>query len=266
MSDAIFELQQGESPLLISVPHDGRELPPEIAQRMTPAAQTLPDTDWHVARLYEFAQELGASIITARFSRYVVDLNRPPDDRALYPGQLATGICPAQSFDGARLYLDGNDVAPAEQRARIERYWRPYHAHITKLLDERRNTHGYALLWDAHSIASEVPGLFDGELPVLNLGTNKGLSCAREIETALTREAQASPYSAVCNGRFQGGYITRHFGRPAEQLHAVQLELAQRSYMDEKTLRYDSAASEKLQAVLRKLLQTFSDTAQQIHS
>jgi N-formylglutamate amidohydrolase len=266
MSDAIFELQQGESPLLISVPHDGRALPPDIAQRMTTAAQTLPDTDWHVARLYDFARELGASIITARYSRYVVDLNRPPDDHALYPRQLTTGICPAQSFDGARLYLDGSDVTPAEQRARIDRYWRPYHEGIAKLLDERRTTHGYALLWDAHSIASEVPGLFDGELPVLNLGTNRGLSCASAIEAALAQDAYASPYSAVCNGRFTGGYITRHFGRPDEQLHAVQLELAQRSYMDEKTLRYDSLAGEKLQAVLRKLLQTFSVTAQQIHA
>lgn len=266
MSDVIFDFHRGTSALLISVPHDGRELPADIAARMTPAAMALPDTDWHVAQLYEFAKELGAGIITARQSRYVVDLNRPPDNAALYPGQVSTGICPATSFAGEDLYKDGSVVPAAEQQARIDQYWRPYHAHIATTLDECRMKYGYALLWDAHSIASRVPGLFDGELPVLNLGTNRGASCAPDIEAALFTCAKESRYSAVCNGRFSGGYITRQFGRPDANIHAVQLELAQRSYMDEKTLRYDSHASAEVQKVLRDLLNTFSEEAEALHA
>lgn len=266
MTDAVFDFHYGSTPLLISVPHDGRLLPESISSRMTTVARTLPDTDWHVSTLYEFAKNFGASIITARYSRYVVDLNRPPDDSALYEGQVSSGICPARTFGGEALYQDGGGVTGDEQQARIDQYWRPYHAHIATTLDECRMKYGFALLWDAHSIASEVPGLFDGKLPVLNLGTNKGSSCAPEIEKALVAEAGNSIYSAVCNGRFSGGHITRFFGKPGDKVHAVQLELAQRSYMDENTLRYDPEASENLQQVLRCLLETFLHAAEDLHA
>ncbi|MGB5246115.1 MAG: N-formylglutamate deformylase [Woeseia sp.] len=266
MTDSIYDFHYGSSPLLISVPHDGRLLPDDVATRMTPVALALPDTDWHVASLYEFARELGASIITARYSRYVVDLNRPPDDSALYDGQVSTGTCPSRTFAGEAIYKDGNGVSEAERQARVDHYWRPYHAQIATALDESRMKHGYALLWDAHSIASEVPGLFDGRLPVLNLGTNKGASCAAEIAGALESGATNSVYPAVSNARFTGGHITRHFGRPRDKVHAVQLELAQRSYMDEKTLRYDPEASKDLQQVLHGLLETFLHSAEEFHA
>ncbi|MBT8084613.1 MAG: N-formylglutamate deformylase [Woeseia sp.] len=266
MTGAVFEFHQGSSPLLISVPHDGRELPDDIAARMTPVALTLPDTDWHVAELYAFAREQGASMITARYSRYVVDLNRPPDDAALYAGKPASGICPSKTFGGEALYTDGDPINAAEQDARINRYWRPYHAEIAAVLSQTRRKHGYALLWDAHSIASRVPQLFDGELPVLNIGTNRGASCAPAIESELVRYASQSQYSSVCNGRFTGGYITRYFGKPKQKMHAVQLELSQRSYMNETTLRYNRERSARLQRGLRGLLDTYIRAAETLHA
>ncbi len=266
MTDAVFNFDAGSSPLLISVPHDGREVPEDIAARMTASGRELPDTDWHVAQLYAFARDLGASMISARYSRYVVDLNRPADDAALYAGQVSTGICPARTFGGAAIYRDDDTVSAAERDARITRYWRPYHDRIARTLAELKAAHGYALLWDAHSIASEVPGLFDGELPVLNLGTNNGLSCAPQIEIELAQLAAASPYSSVCNGRFTGGYITRCFGQPGDRVHAVQLELAQRSYMDEKTLRYDQERAAALRRVLSAMLESCLQTAKTLHA
>ncbi|MDJ0906178.1 MAG: N-formylglutamate deformylase [Woeseiaceae bacterium] len=254
MSD-VYDFHAGESPLLISVPHDGRQLPPGIAAQMTETALSLPDTDWHVARLYDFARDLGASLLVARYSRYVVDLNRPADDAALYPGQLATGLCPRQTFDGRDLY-DGE--VTIDSAARVERFWRPYHARLRDSLEELRQAHGRALLWDAHSIASHVPALFDGELPVLNIGTFGGRSCDERIAAAVLRAAEASPYDVVRDARFKGGYITRHYGNPAGQVHAVQLELAQRAYMNEQTREYDPTKASQLADTLRALLAGFT--------
>ncbi|MEQ8206079.1 MAG: N-formylglutamate deformylase, partial [Woeseia sp.] len=246
MSDPVFTFHEGSTPLLISIPHDGREVPESIVSRMTDAGRALPDTDWHVARLYEFAKTLGASLIIARQSRYVVDLNRPAADVPLYEGRVSTGLCPAKTFGGELIYRDAAAVAADEQAQRIKQYWRPYHAQIELTLDRLKQRHGYALLWDAHSIASEVPTLFAGELPVLNLGTFDGKSCSQHIRRELAGFADRSPFSAVCDGRFKGGFITRHYGRPENAVHAVQLELAQRSYMNEKTLRYDASSSNEL--------------------
>lgn len=262
----VFDFQEGDGPLLISVPHDGRDLPDDIDARMTPAGRELPDTDWHVAKLYDFAEDLGASILSARYSRYVVDLNRPVDDTALYAGQVSTGICPAKTFSGDALYIDAAEVTAEERRIRVARYWRPYHERIAQSLDALRDRFGYALLWDAHSIASRVPGLFDGELPVLNIGTNKGMSCPPELEIAVAKVAASSEYTAVCNGRFTGGYITRRYGKPQERQYALQLELAQRSYMDEKTLRYDKRRSAALRQVLREMLTATLKTAKALHA
>ncbi|GMR16962.1 MAG: N-formylglutamate deformylase [Gammaproteobacteria bacterium] len=254
-----FALHQGDAPLLISVPHDGRELPPDIAARMSEAGRSLTDTDWHVRRLYEFAQCMGASILSANYSRYVVDLNRSPADEALYEGQLATGLCPARTFAGAALYRDGASVSAAEQRLRTEEYWQPYHDQLAACLGALRERHGYALLWDAHSIRAAVPALFEGTLPDLNIGTHDGASCAVEIEAALLQVAGGSQYSSVLNGRFKGGYITRHYGAPAQGIHAVQLELAQHCYMDEDSLRYDETSARKLAQLIRALLQALLD-------
>ncbi len=246
----------GETPLLISVPHDGCHVPDAIRARMTEAGARLPDTDWHVAELYAFARELGASMLVANYSRYVVDLNRPPGDETLYPGQLATGLCPTQTFDGEDIYASGAPDAD-EVAERVETYWKPYHERIVTALADLRERHGYALLWDAHSIASVVPRLFEGELPALNIGTHGGRSCDPGLEAAVTAAAAASPYSHVLNGRFQGGFITRHYGNPAKRVHAVQLEIAQRVYMDESTRVFDAAKAARLRDTLRHMLDTF---------
>ena len=251
---------KGELPLLISVPHDGCHIPHNIRSRMTQAGLAMPDTDWHVAELYDFARGLGASMQVANYSRYVVDLNRSATDEVLYPGQLVTGLCPVTTFSGADIYRNGG-VSTEEKAARISTYWRPYHEHIESTLADLRALHGYALLWDAHSIPSVVPRLFDGELPELNIGTNGGKSCPSPIEAAVFAAADASPYSVVLNDRFRGGYITRHYGDPGNRTYAVQLEIAQRAYMNEATTVFDAHKAARLRASLGELLRAALDAA-----
>lgn len=256
----VFDLFMGELPLLISVPHDGRRVPDEIRARMTPAGLALPDTDWHVAELYGFARDIGASMQVAAYSRYVVDLNRPATDDALYPGQLATGLCPQKTFAGDDIYVDAG-VTDAERAARITQYWHPYHEQLESTLGAIREKHGYALLWDAHSIPSIVPRLFDGELPELNIGTNDGASCAPAIEAAVVAVAAGSPHSIAVNGRFKGGYITRQYGDPERGVSAMQLEIAQRAYMDEASTAFDYGRADRLRATLGQLLRAFLSAA-----
>ena len=260
MSD-VYRFHAGDSPLLISVPHDGRKLPQDIEAAMTPAGQRRPDTDWHVARLYDFARGLGASLLVAEYSRYVVDLNRPPDDESLYPGQLKTGICPVETFAGEALYQDGVSIADEDRERRIRAFWQPYHDRLRTCLDELRQRHGYALLWDAHSIPSRVPRLFDGELPALNIGTNGGRSCPQPVEQAVADIARESPYSTVVNARFRGGYITRHYGDPEAGCFAVQLEMAQRCYMDEDTLAYDPSLAARAIETLQRMLEVYANVS-----
>jgi N-formylglutamate amidohydrolase len=250
-----FTFREGEAPLLVSIPHDGRALPDGLAALMTDAGRSLPDTDWHVARLYDFADDLGASVITANYSRYVIDLNRPADDAALYEGQGVTGLCPRLTFDGREIYRSNVDIDVAD---RLSHYWRPYHDHIRDVLDSLRQRHGYALLWDAHSIMSKLPALFDGELPVLNIGTYDGRSCGLSRAEAVAEAAGQSPYSAVVNGRFKGGYITRHYGHPDGGIHAIQLEIAQRAYMDEASTEFDEPLASQLRDTLRRLMTAFT--------
>lgn len=258
--DPVF-FEQGDSPLLISIPHDGRELAPGMEQHLSEAGLSLPDTDWHVRRLYEFSRELGASVLAARYSRYVVDLNRPPSDAALYDGQLSTGICPLTTFSGASLYTTGEGCNSREQQRRIHDYWQPYHDILSAELTRICRQFGYALLWDAHSIRSEVPALFDGELPDMNIGTNDGQSSNLSWQDSVYEVAENSGYATVLNGRFKGGYITRNYGNPEDNVHAIQLELAQRTYMDEETLRYNEAAAGALSDVIRAMLVVFMSSA-----
>ncbi len=258
MTDTFF-FEQGASPLLISIPHDGRDLAPGMEERMSEAGLSLPDTDWHVRRLYGFAGQLGASVLAARFSRYVVDLNRPSSDAALYDGQLSTGLCPSATFAGANIYAPGKSCGSLEQRTQT--YWQPYHDRLDAELTRICRQFGYALLWDAHSIRSEVPTLFDGVLPDMSIGTNDGASCDPYRQRAVYQVAKRSDYSVVLNGRFKGGYITRNYGNPENNVHAIQLELAQRSYMDEKTLRYNEGASGRLSDVVRAMLSEFMSNA-----
>jgi N-formylglutamate deformylase len=254
----IFELRQGSAPLLISMPHPGTYLPEDIAGRVTEAALALPDTDWHLQRLYDFADELDASLIVATHSRYVIDLNRPPDDANLYPGQDTTGLCPVDTFAREPIYRAGRAPDTGETQRRIEHYWLPYHAVLESELRRLRGRHSKVVLWDAHSIRSVVPRLFQGRLPDLNLGTAGGASCEETLAQLLLQTAQShGSYSAVLNGRFKGGYITRHYGRPGEGLHAVQLELAQLTYMQEDD---PYAFDESRAALLRPLLLQLLDT------
>lgn len=253
MSDC-YTFHEGTLPLLVSVPHDGRQIPDEIARQMTGTGRDMPDTDWHVAQLYDFARDVGAAMIVASYSRYVVDLNRPADDTALYKGQLVTGLCPTHTFAGQAIYVDSS---PVDTEDRVARYWRPYHDKIATTLAVLRERHGYALLWDAHSIASRVPRLFDGELAILNLGTWENRSCDVGISTVVMAAAEKSPCDAVLNGRFKGGHITRHYGEPNNGVHAIQLELAQRAYMNEATLEFDDDAASQLRGTLRTLLEAY---------
>jgi N-formylglutamate deformylase len=257
----IFSFAEGSTPLLVSIPHDGRLLMPGQADRMTAEGRAMPDTDWFVRDLYAFTTELGASIIAANYSRYVVDLNRPADDTALYEGQVSTGLCPQKTFEGQAIYVNGKSVSVGEQKGRVERYWRPYHDRIATELLRLRNTYGVALLWDAHSIASEVPMLFPGVLTDLNIGTDRGNSCGHACESAVMGIVSASGYSAVLNGRFTGGFITRHYGDPENNVHAIQLELSQRTYMDEKKLSYDADSAVKVSHTIRDMLITFIQSA-----
>ena len=213
-----YTFHAGKLPLLVSIPHDGRKVSADIEPLMSVAGKSLPDTDWHVTRLYSFARDLGASIISANFSRYVIDLNRPADDAALYEGQLQTGLCPLRTFSGEDIYDSEVTIDLAD---RVARYWQPYHVKIATVLAAIREQHGYALLWDAHSIASRVPSLFDGELPVPNLGTWGGRSCDAQVAEAVLNVATISAYDVAFNQRFQGGYITRHYGRPDANVHAI---------------------------------------------
>jgi len=251
-----FSLHRGTAPLLVSLPHDGSEIPPELAARMTERAGIAPDTDWHVSRLYAFAKELGASVLAPRHSRYVVDLNRPPDDTSLYPGQNTTGLCPTVQFSGEAVYREGAAPTPAEVDERVARYWRPYHAALEGELQRLRAEHGRVVLWEGHSIRGEVPFLFEGRLPDLNIGTADGKSCAPALQARLVEVLQDQrTYDWVVNGRFKGGYITRHYGAPASGIDAVQLEISQRIYMDEDSFAWDDARAVQAQSMLRALLE-----------
>ena len=229
-----FVFHQGTQPLLLSIPHMGTYLPPAIAERLTDEARRVPDTDWHLDRLYDFARGLGASILQATHSRYVVDLNRPPNNESLYPGQATTGLCPDLTFDGTPVYRDGKPVGDEEIAERRETWWRPYHQQLRRELDRIRAVHGIVMLWDAHSIRSVLPRFFEGKLPDLNLGTAKGTSCAPALAERVHEIARATPgHTSVLNGRYTGGYITRHYGDPSAGFHAIQLEMTQCSYMQE---------------------------------
>ena len=231
---APFVFHQGTQPLLISMPHAGTYVPPTLAARFTEEARQVPDTDWHMERLYAFAKDMGASILAATHSRYVVDLNRPPDGASLYPGQNVTGLCPVDTFDDTPIYTRGDVPDDSEIAARRDAVWAPYHAQLRAELDRIRAQHGVAVLWDAHSIRSVLPRFFEGKLPDLNLGTADGASCSPALAQELLAIAQSAPgYTGVLNGRFKGGHITRHYGQPERNIHAVQLEMTQCSYMQE---------------------------------
>jgi len=253
---AAFNFVRGRTPLIVSMPHVGTQVPEAIEREFTPVARALTDTDWHVDRLYDFVPELGASVIAARYSRYVIDLNRPPDNAALYPGMTHTGLCPTHSFAGQPLYGSGVDALPASEiESRLSRYWQPYHQLLTDVLAETRGRQGYAVLLDAHSIRSYVPRLFTGRLPDINIGTDDGRSCQPELILPLLEILAAqSQFTYVVNGRFKGGHITRRYGAPANGVHALQIELAQACYMDEDRCSYDETRAAPLRELLQQIV------------
>jgi N-formylglutamate deformylase len=228
----IFTLREGGSPLVVSIPHAGMFLPPAIAARLTEVGQAVPDTDFHVDRLYGFLDDLDVTVLVATHSRYAVDLNRSPAGGKLYPGQAETGICPTETFAGAPLYR----AAPpdeAEIAARVAAYWQPYHDALRGQIARLRAAHGVARVLDAHSIHGAIPRLFAGALPDLNLGTHDGASCDPALAAAVMAAMDGHGFSTVLNGRFKGGYITRHYGAPADGVQVLQLEMAWRAYLDE---------------------------------
>jgi N-formylglutamate deformylase len=240
----MFEFVPGSIPLLVSLPHVGTQFPPalNLPARLSEAGKTLWDTDWYVDRLWAFAKAQGAAWLQPHYSRYVVDLNRPSDDQPLYPGQVSTGLCPTQRFDGEDIYAPGCAPDAAEIAARAQAYWVPYHQQLHTELNRLRQQFGQVLLIDAHSIQSVVPRLFTGRLPDINLGTNNSTTLPAPLELRLVQALSAQQrFSVVSNGRFKGGYITRHYGQPAAGVYALQVELAQATYMDENTLVYAEA-------------------------
>lgn len=259
MSHAIYTLHRGTQPLLISMPHVGTQIPPQQRARYTERALQVEDTDWFLDRLYAFAEPLGASLLVPVHSRYLIDLNRPSDNRPMYAGQNNTELCPTRHFTGEAIYREGQAPDDAEVRRRVQAYWQPYHDAIRDELARLKAAHGHAVLFDAHSIKSELPWLFEGTLPHLNLGTAGGASCAPALREALAAVlAKHDRYSHVVDGRFKGGHITRHFGRPGDGVHAVQLEMCWRAYMDEDPAQWNDATAAEVTPLLRELVQTMA--------
>jgi N-formylglutamate deformylase len=255
---SLYDFLPGTAPLLVSMPHCGTHIPPHLAADMTRDALEVPDTDFHVPRLYDFVAEVGASVLRATHSRYVIDLNRPPDGTILYPGANNTELCPLTRFDFAPIYRAGRSPDAGAIRARVEEYWQPYHARLATELERIRQQHGYALLFDAHSIISVCPRFFEGRLTDLNLGTAGGASCDPALGPSLFEQAQSySAYTTALNGRFKGGYITRRYGTPKSGIHAVQLELSERTYMVEAPpFAFDESLASEVRPVLRALIGT----------
>ena len=262
------ELSRGSAPLLVSIPHLGTTIPEVLRERYAPRALAVEDTDWHLDRLYAFAAELGASVLKPQVSRYVIDLNRPPDDAPMYPGASNTELCPTRFFTGEALYAEGRAPDAQERARRREQFWQPYHDALAGEIERIRAQHGFVLLWDAHSIRSEIPWLFEGVLPDLNIGTADGRSADGSITEAV---AQAAAHHAgvthVVNGRFKGGYITRHYGDPARHVHAVQLEMCQKLYMREEP-PYDwiESRAARVQPVVRDMLAAALAAAQALYA
>jgi N-formylglutamate deformylase len=254
----VYTLHKGALPLLVSVPHVGTVLPDDQRDRYVDRAFGFEDADWHLATLFDFVRALGASFIVPRYSRYLIDLNRPRENAPMYPGVNNTELCPTRFFSGDALYRDGQAPDTAEIARRVRTYWQPYHDALRTELDRLHATHGRVVLFDGHSIKSELPWLFDGKLPDLNLGTTGGASCAASLRAALSRVLAAqAQFTHVVDGRFKGGHITRHYGNPGAGVHTVQLEMCWSCYMAERPpYQIDPQRSARLLPILHALVQT----------
>ncbi len=228
-----LKIIRGEAPLIVSIPHAGADIPAHMESRFVSPFLARVDTDWHVDELYDFAISMGATVIATTISRSVIDMNRDPSGASLYPGQATTGLCPDTTFDGKPLYRDGKKLEDDEIEDRLGRYFTPYHAALGEEIHRLRRSHARIVVYDAHSIRSHVPRLFEGELPVFNIGTNAGRSCDQGLSAAVQAICAASGEPTVANGRFKGGFITRSCGKPDAGVHAIQMELAMRAYLNE---------------------------------
>ncbi len=252
-------VQKGDGVIVLGLPHSGTFVPDDIAANLNVTGRALADTDWHIDRLYDGLLE-GVTTVRANFHRYVIDANRDPDGVSLYPGQNTTTLVPSTDFEGQSIWK----VPPSEDDIsdRIASYHAPYHAALQAELDRVRARHGHVILYDCHSIRSRIPHLFNGTLPDLNVGTFEGRSCASTIEGAVSAVcAGASEYSSVRNGRFKGGWTTRHYGQPTQGYHAIQMELAQSTYLNAEAMpwTYDADKADKLRDVLRTILSSLAD-------
>jgi N-formylglutamate deformylase len=257
----LYRYYPGIYPVVVNVPHAGTQIPPLLGDRFTREAVTLPDTDWYVDKLYTFARDMHVHLLVSMNSRYVVDLNRNKIPETLYPGSFNTDVIPRFTFDEHPIYNKGDEPDSLELQERLAAYWQPYHNKLLRILQFCIERYGKVVLLDAHSIRSEVPTLFEGELPVLNLGTAGGASAAADLIGRAMNVCENSPYSAVLNGRFKGGYITRNYGKPEAGCHVLQLEMAQRAYMNENSpFDYSHEKAAHMQReVLMPLLQSLID-------
>lgn len=260
-------LHRGTAPLLVSIPHMGTDIPEALRSAYVPRALAVEDADWHLGRLYGFARGLGASVLQAGVARYVIDLNRPPDDTPMYPGASNTELCPTRFFHGDALYVEGAAPSIEERMRRRGLYWDPYHRALQDELQRLKAQHGWALLWDGHSIRSEIPWLFEGRLPDLNIGTAGGASADASITDAVQRAAaRHAGYTHVVNGRFKGGYITRQYGRPGERVHALQLEMCQYLYMREAPpWDWDESGAKRVLPVVREMVEAALEAGRKLH-
>lgn len=249
-------VSQGDSPVILAFPHVGTDLPDSVAARLNPEGLLLRDTDWHIDRLYD-GLLAGVTTVTATQSRYVIDLNRDPAGASLYPGQTTTGLIPTSTFDNAQIWLEGHGPTPEITAHWVDQVHRPYHAALTAEIARVKALHGVAILYDCHSIRSEIPWLFDGILPDFNIGTNNGTTCDPQVESTVAGIcAQAKGYRSVLNGRFRGGWTTRHYGRPESGVHAIQMELSQISHLQTETPPFDLCADKaaRLRETLHDIL------------
>lgn len=257
---SLIEITKGTSPLVLGLPHTGTDIPDDCLARLNDTGHAMADTDWHIDRLYDGLIP-DVTCVRTPFHRYVIDVNRDPSGASLYPGQNTTGLCPTTDFDGVPIYREGEEPDTAEIERRRIAYHAPYHAALAAELERVKTIHGFAILYDCHSIRSHIPFLFDGMLPDFNIGTNERASCAPEIaQAAVDICKNARGYSAILNGRFKGGWTTRHYGQPADHIHAIQMELAQSTYMIERTpWTYVPEIAERTRVHLKTILETLSD-------
>ncbi|MBP1849222.1 N-formylglutamate deformylase [Rhizobium halophytocola] len=262
----VFEIRRGTSPIILGLPHTGTDVPPEIFARLNDNGKALADTDWHIHTLYDGLLP-DVTSVRATFHRYVIDANRDPEGASLYPGQNTTGLVPTTDFDGRAIWADGEEPTEADIAERLTTYHRPYHQALAAEIERVKAIHGIAVLYDCHSIRSHIPFLFEGKLPDFNIGTNSGASCALEIERVTAEVAgYANGLTSIVNGRFKGGWTTRHYGKPQTGVHAIQMELTQSSHLATETLpfAYDDEKAETLRVHLKAILTRIEAVAYEI--